>query len=124
MVYTDGVANNTIEQTPYANWPADLSAQWYNAFYRVHADAPNYLMRFENDLSSDSDGIESLATKRLRDESISISSKSAVDFIYFDSSSTTIDCNVNEVGDTDFYLDYNNPSPGHLSFYGATCVIV
>ena len=120
LVNTDGVANNTIRETIYSNWPADLSAHLSNAHYRKHTDAPNYLMRFENDLGSDSNGIESLVTDRLKDEGLSVSPKSAVDFIYFDSASTTVDCNVNEIVDTDFYLDFS-PDPSHKDFYLASC---
>lgn len=119
LVNTDGVANNTIKETPYTSWPADLSAHLTNAYYREHSDAPNYLMRFENNLVSNSNGIESLVTLRLKGKGLPISAKSAVDYIYFDSSNNPPSCNVVDIADTDFRLD--SSGPGHLTFYGTSC---
>jgi len=119
LVNTDGVANNTMRETPFTSWPADLSAHLTNAYYREHSDAPNYLMRFENNLVSDSNGIESLVTLRLKGKGLSINAKSAVDYIYFDSSNDPPSCNVVDIADTDFRLD--SSGPGHLTFYGTSC---
>ena len=120
LIYTNGKVNNTIRETPYSNWPMDLSNHLNNYFYREHTDAPSYLDRFENDLSGSAYGIESLVTKRLKDGGIVVdTTKSAVDYIYF-SSSSTLECNVQQVGDTDFYLDHD-PDPNHVDFYVATC---
>ena len=120
LINTNGIANNTIRKTTVLNFPSGLPTHLSNAYYIEHSDAPSYLMRFENKLASSPYGIESLVTQRLKGKGLPVSSKSAVDFIYFDPSSTTADCNVLEIADTDFFLDYN-PSPSHLNFYQATC---
>ena len=117
LVKTNGVANNTIRETPYSSWPAGLSAHLTNAYYREHTDAPNYLMRFENNLASNSNGIESLVTQKLKDKGLPVSSKSAVDYIYFGSTSPP-SCSVVDIADTDFRLD----DPAHTGFYGTSCV--
>lgn len=117
LVNTDGIANNTIRQTPYSNWPADLSNHLTNAYYREHSDAPSYLDRFENDLTGSTYGIESLVTQRLKDEGLSVSSKSAVDYIYFGTSNPP-SCNVVDIADTDFRLD----DPDHTTFYSTSCI--
>jgi len=116
LVNTDGVANNTIRETPYTSWPTDLSAHLTEAKYRLHSDAPSYLDRF-NDVNSGTNGIESLVTLRLKSKGISIdTSKSSVDYLYFGTSPSP--CDVAEIGDSDFVLD----DPTHTTFYGATCV--
>ena len=117
LVNTNGVANNTIRETPYSSWPAGLSAHLTNAYYREHTDAPNYLMRFENNLVSNSKGIESLVTQKLKDKGLPVSSKSAVDYIYFGSTNPP-SCRVVDIADTDFRLD----DPTHTGFYGTSCV--
>ena len=117
LVNTNGVANNTLRQTLYSNWPGDLSAHLNNAYYRTHADAPSYLDRFENKLTSSPYGIESLVTERLKAKGLSVSAKSAVDYIYFGTSNPA-SCNVVAISDTDFYLD----APAHTGFYGTSCV--
>jgi len=120
LVNTDGVANNTIRETIYSNWPADLSAHLTNAYYREHMDAPNYLDRFENK-NSGSNGIESLVVGRLKDEGITVSVKSAVDHIYFGATSPP-SCTVLDIADTDFLLDETgDPSNTHIGFYGTSC---
>ena len=116
LVNTNGVANNTIKETIYSSWPADLSLHINNHYYREHSDAPSYLDRFQND-NSGSYGIESMVTDVLQDESIIVdTSKSAVDYLYFGTS--PIPCDVAEIGDPDFVLD----DPTHTGYYGATCV--
>lgn len=117
LVNTNSVANNTIRETPYSSWPAGLPAHLTNAYYREHTDAPNYLMRFENSLVSNSNGIESLVTQKLKDKGLPVSSKSAVDYIYFGSTSPP-SCRVVDIADTDFRLD----TPTHTGFYGTSCV--
>jgi len=120
LVNTDGVANNTMRETIYSNWPADLSAHLANAYYREHTDAPNYLDRFENK-NSGSNGIESLVVDRLKDEGITISVKSAVDHTYFGATNPP-SCTVLDIADTDFLLDETgNPSNTHIGFYGTSC---
>lgn len=120
LVNTDGVANNTIRQTTVSDFSTGLSTHLFYSYYTENSDAPSYLDRFETNPGSSANGIESLVIKRLKDEGLPTSSKSAVDYIYF-SSSITSDCNVNEIADTDFYLDHD-PDPNHVDFYGATCV--
>ena len=115
LVNTNGLVNNTIRETPYSDWPNDLSSHLNGYYYIENSDAPSYLMRFENDLSSDSNGIESLVTDRLKDEGYSLLARSAVDYIYF---VTPGGCNVVDVVDTDFYLD----DPAHTGFYSTSCV--
>lgn len=117
LVNTNGVANNTIRETPLASWPSDLSAHLTNAYYRLHSDAPSYLDRFENDLTGSTLGIESLVTLKLKSKSIIVDTgKSAVDYLYFGTS--TLPCNVVDITDEDFVLD----DPTHTGFYGTSCV--
>jgi len=124
LIDSNGIVNNTITITHVdpSSSTANLETHLLNSYYIENSDAPSYLMRFENDFSSSSDGIESLANlQKFIDKGLSISSKSVVDHIYFDSSSSTTDCNVKflEVYAW-FYLDHL-PDPDHLDFYNARC---
>ena len=84
-------------------------------------------MRFENDLASSEYGIESLANVDLISSlGLGPSGKTAVDQLYFDSSSGTTDCIIEgmEISHPWFYLDYLPDPPNHLvSFYGRICDI-
>jgi len=117
LINTDGIANNTFTKTTATSFPVDLPTHLTNAYYIEHSDAPNYLMRFENNLVSNSNGIESLTIQRLKDEGIGVSVTSTVDYIYFGTPNPPI-CNVVDIGDTDFYLDDSD----HTSFYNSNCV--
>lgn len=118
LVNTDGRINNTITRS--SSFPGSLSSHYSNHHYIAHTDAPDYLNRFDNDLTASSNGIESLA------DSAAISAlglgwpaaKTAVDYIYFDTSSSTTDCEITDI--TEVWLDTSGDD--HQTFYGATCV--
>ena len=121
LVNTDGVANNTIKENTETFPGGNLATHLNGHYYMEHngANTPSYLDRFENTVSG-SNGIESLVTDKLKDEGITVdTSKSAVDYIYF-SSTVTLECNVHEISDADFYLDCD-PDPNHVDFYDAKC---
>ncbi|MFH0867871.1 MAG: hypothetical protein V1831_01030 [Candidatus Woesearchaeota archaeon] len=122
LVNTDGTANNTIRETPYSNWPADLSNHLNGYFYRENSDAPNYLDRFE-DSNSGTYGIESIV-KRLKDKGLLDNTRSAIDHIHFPTSvASPPSCSVVDIADTDFKLDRSDtPSTTHVGFYGTSCI--
>ena len=117
LVNTNGVANNTIRKTTATNFPADLSSHLANVYYIEQSNAPSYLDRFENILTPDSNGIESLVTQKLKDEGLPVATTSAVDYIYFGTPNPP-ECNIVDIADTDFYLD----DPDHTAFYNTACV--
>lgn len=118
LVNNNGLVNNTMKITavdPSAS-SSDLNTHLINSYYIQHSDAPSYLMRFENNLGSSSNGIESLVNSQERiDAGLSALSRSAVDYIYFGTSVTT-NCEVKTPSYSWFKLD-----DSHLSFYNAQC---
>ena len=119
LVNNDGKVNNTIRKTivPGFEDEDDLETHLLGSYYIEHSDAPSYLMRFENNLGSSSNGIESLVnSQKLIDAGLSAKSRSAVDFIYYGSQTTT-NCNIRHLDSYDWFL----LDSAHLSFYNAEC---
>lgn len=68
-----------------------------NSYYRESSSAPSFIMRFEGDLSSSSNGIESLVDISFLEKQEDIIVKydrSIVDYIYFGSQTTNNSCSV------------------------------
>jgi len=120
LVNHDGILNNTIRKTPISDFGTELPTHLDNSYYIEHNDAPNYLMRFENNLGSSSCcGIESLVNSQKRmDKLLPVLDRSAVDYIYFGTGVTT-NCNIQ--GTPPYPLWFKLDS-GHLAFYEAACV--
>ena len=120
LVNNNGLVNNTITITtvPDFSSSANLNTHLINSYYIEHSDAPSYLMRFENNLGSSSQGIESLVnSQKLIDKGVTTYDRSAVDYIYYGSGITT-NCKI-----VDFEsLDWFKLDSSHLGFYGATCI--
>ena len=121
FVNNNGKVNNTIRKTtvdPSAS-ASNLETHLLNSYYIEHSDAPSYLMRFENNLGSSSNGIESLVnSQKLIDAGLTEKSRSAVDFIYYGSQTTT-NCNIKDLDSYDWFL----LDSAHLSFYNAVCKV-
>ena len=118
LVNNDGKVNNTIRKTTVSSFATSLPTHALNSYYIEHADAPSYLMRFENNLGSSAYGIESLVNSQKRiDKSLPALDRSAVDFIYF-GTGVTANCRVTSMEAYDWFkLDSS-----HLGFYSAVCV--
>jgi len=117
LVNNDGKVNNTIRKTIVSSFATGLPAHLLNSYYIEHTDAPSYLMRFENNLGSSPYGIESLVNSQKRlDKGLQALDRSAVDFIYFGTGSTT-DCKIEGMESYPWFeLDSS-----HLGFYSAVC---
>lgn len=122
LVNNDGLVNNTIRKTTVSDFSTGLETHLINSYYIEHNDAPSYLMRFENNLDSSPYGIESLVnSQKLMDAGLSAKSRSAVDYIYYGTGTTT-NCNILGMEAYGwFYLDYLPDPPNHLGFYQASC---
>lgn len=124
LVNNNGLINNTIRKTTVPDFlGGNLATHLNNNYYTENTDAPSYLMRFENDLGSSANGIESLANVgSISSIGLGPSGKTAVDHLYFSSTITT-DCRIEgmEVSHPWFYLDYLPNPPNHLAFYGRIC---
>lgn len=119
IVNNNGLVNNSITRTtvPDFSSEANLNTHLLNSYYIEHSGAPNYLMRFENDLGSSSNGIESLVnSQELIDAGLSANSRSAVDYIYYGSGGVA-DCEVKDPSYSWFRLD----TATHIDFYDAKC---
>lgn len=122
QVNNNGLVNNTIRITPVdpADSESTLNTHLINSYYIAHNDAPSYLMRFENNLASSSNGIESMVnSQKLIDKGLPAKDRSAVDFIYYGTQATT-NCEVKNPSYSWFKLD-KLPNPNHLDFYDAQC---
>ena len=122
LVNNQGKVNNTIRRTIVQDFhdEDDLETHLLDSYYIEHSDAPNYLMRFENDLTSSVNGIESLVnSQKIEDAGLPTETRSAVDFIYFGTQIVT-DCRVKKPNYQWFRLDKNAPWD-HLEFYEAKC---
>jgi hypothetical protein len=118
LVNNNGLLNNsiTITTVPDFSSESNLNTHLINSYYMEHSGAPSYLMRFENDLGSSSNGIESLVNSQKRiDAGLGSLSRSAVDYIYF-GSGIVADCQVEDPEYSWFRLDLS-----HLEFYDAEC---
>jgi len=137
IVYNDGLANNAILITPVTDFSgaglvthlAPLDGTMGSSYYRGHSDAPNYLMRFEGNLGSDPNGIESLVDtpKLAAAGATTYPSKTAVDYIYFDTTNNPSDEPILGMEAYPWFeLDYSggtcDPTTGHVLFYQRACV--
>jgi len=120
LINNDGLVNNTMAVTtvdPPAS-SSNLNTHLINSYYIEHSGAPSYLMRFENNLGSSSNGIESLVNSQERiGAGLSALGRSAVDYIYFGTQVTT-DCEIQNPDYSWFKLDSD-----HLGFYNAQCKV-
>ena len=118
LVNNNGLVNNTMLATtvdPSAS-SSNLNTHLISSYYIQHSDAPSYLMRFENNLGSSSNGVESLVNSQERiNAGLGALGRSAVDYIYFGTQVVT-DCEVKTPSYSWFKLDNS-----HLSFYNAQC---
>ncbi len=117
LVNSDGKANNSIRKTTVSSFASQLPTHLLNSYYIEHTDAPSYLMRFENNLGSSANGIESLVNSQKRiDVGLPALDRSAVDFIYF-GAGATVNCKIEGMEAYSWFkLDSN-----HLGFYSAVC---
>jgi hypothetical protein len=125
IVNSFGRTTNVINQTMFeGNFTYKIGGEWnvsnllkhtYNSYYLANDDAPSFLMRFENDLSSSPYGIESLVDlKKLSDYGLEIDEDaSIVDYHYWDGDNNG-DYRVNFTPSW-FKLDAN-----HLAIYNVT----
>jgi hypothetical protein len=123
IVNNNGLVNNTLLKSsvdPSAS-ESNLDTHLLNSYYIQNSNAPSYIMRFENNLGSSEYGIESLVNSQERvDAGLSALDRSAVDYLYFGSGSTT-NCVVDTPEYTWFKLDYLPDPPNHLDFYNTQC---
>jgi hypothetical protein len=125
IVNSLGRTTNVINKTSFeGNFTFKVGGEWnvsrllthtYNSYYLANPDAPSFLMRFENDLSSSPHGIESLVNlKKLGDFGLEIDEEaSIVDYHYWDGDNNG-DYRVNFTPSW-FKLDAN-----HLVIYNVT----
>ena len=126
VVYSRGRVTSTITQTNFTqfvvNGKADnLIKHMNNSYYLAHDDAPNFLMRLQGDMGNSSFGIESLVNlEEFQKQGLAIKDRSAVDYIYFGTKTTT-NFRVNNTPEW-FKIDGSLPAPGpskgeHLDAY-------
>jgi hypothetical protein len=101
---------------------SNLIKQINNSYYIESDTAPNFLMRFENNLSNSTYGIESLVNlDKFTQQGLQIYSRSNVDYIYFGNQSVS-SCIINETyedGTFDWFRLDNDIEPYyHLDNYG------
>ncbi|MFH1915727.1 MAG: hypothetical protein ABIJ21_00540 [Nanoarchaeota archaeon] len=102
--------NDTTDQ----NDTTYLQYHLNNSFYTNSSLAPSFIMRFENDLSPDPNGIESLVNLQvLADQGwvISTNNRSVVDYIYFGTEDYDSYCDIQNmifIPDNWFILDKNH----------------
>ena len=117
LVNNDGKVNNSINKTIVSDFGTGLPTHLLKSYYVEHSDAPSYLMRFENNLGASPFGIESLVnSQKIMDAGLAAKDRSAVDYIYFGTGSTT-NCDIINFEAYEWFKLDNN----HLSFYEATC---
>jgi len=137
LVYTDGLANNTIRRTTAADFSTIANLQEHvdgrsppigfdGSFYIANTDAPNYKDRFDGILTGSSEGIGSLVDI----ETISAlpglgwpSTKTAVDHLYFVTGSNS-PCNIDGMGAAYdwFYLDSTGPNHKDNTYGAFACI--
>ncbi len=121
---TYGKVSNIINKTPYehfviGNNTNNLLNHLNRSYYKESTTAPDFLMRFSNNLSNSSYGIESMVNvQKLIDSGLTTKTKSVVDYIYFGNRSTSNLCINNTKADPDmpswFRLDQDD---NHVSSY-------
>jgi len=137
LIFNDGLANNSIRQTTVPDFSSISNLQEHvdgriplgvsGSYYITNSDAPSYLNRFEEGtiFTASANGIESLVDV----ETVSglglghPSGKTAVDHLYFDSTSSTLNCNIDGMGIPYdwFLLDYTGPNHKDGSYGGFDC---
>ncbi|MBU0666720.1 MAG: hypothetical protein ABIC91_00085 [Nanoarchaeota archaeon] len=88
---TEFVVNNDTD---------NLKEHIENGYYKTSTEAPNFLMRFEGDLSSNENGIESIVDISLleKQEDIVIDyDRSVIDYVYFGTQATNNKCNIEDM---------------------------
>lgn len=123
-VKTNGKLLNTINKTPYTSFvsgndTSNLQVHTTNSYYLAWSTAPDFIMRLEGDLSASPYGIESIINlQELIDQGESVSSRSAVDHIYWSNKSVA---SYSITGMPSWFMidNENNPSEGmnHLELY-------
>ena len=125
IVYSLGRTTNLINSTPFdGNFTYKIGAAWNvdnliahidNFYYSANPDAPSFLMRFENDLSSSPNGIESFVNLvKLSEFGLEIDDEaSVVDYHYWDGVSNG-DYRIN------FTPSWFKIDAGHLAKYNVT----
>ena len=95
IVNTNGKVSYKINRTIYEGIyvldgnPANLSNHLNSRLYTENSDAPNFLKRFEGNLSADENGIESLVDLgAFFNQDLPVYQRSAVDHVYFSGNST------------------------------------
>lgn len=125
IVYSYGRTTNIFNITPFdGNYAYNVNGTWNvshllshtkHSYYTSHPDAPNFIMRFENNLGSSPYGIESLVDlNKLSGLGLDINSESSiVDYHYWDEAGNG-NYRINFTPSW-FKLDYN-----HLAKYNVT----
>lgn len=105
-VNTNNRVPNTVVRTPNTtlvnsinNDTANLVAHIEESYYIESTDAPNFLMRFENNMSPDIYGIESIVNiEDLSDQDIDVyADRVKIDYIYFNNLATDKICNIDNI---------------------------
>ncbi|MGC8929393.1 MAG: hypothetical protein ACP5OZ_02605 [Candidatus Woesearchaeota archaeon] len=102
-----GKISNIINKTPYENFvisnnTTNLLLHLNRSYYVASNKAPNFLMRFENNLSSSEQGIESLVNlQEFANLGLQIKERSVVDYIYFGNRTTFNLCVNNTLAEPD-----------------------
>lgn len=122
-----GKISNVINKTPYENFvignnTTNLLAHLNSSYYVASTKAPNFLMRFENNLTSSEQGIESLVNlQEFVNSGLQIKERSVVDYIYFDNRTTNNLCINNTLAEPDlpnwFRIDTDD---NHIEKYQLT----
>ena len=95
VVKSIGKVTNVIVRSPITDFvdgndPSNLVKHLNNSYYIESNVSPNFLMRLQGDLSNSSTGIESLVNlKEFQEQGVTIKDRSAVDYIYFGTETTT-----------------------------------
>ncbi|MBW3012103.1 hypothetical protein KY311_02880, partial [Candidatus Woesearchaeota archaeon] len=108
VIYSYGRVTNFVNITPYSGDytsganatfdPSNLLSHTLNSLYTNNSNAPSFLMRLENNLSSSPYGIESLVNVGFfESQGAPVYDKSVVDYIYFSNSSDPASHQINEM---------------------------
>jgi hypothetical protein len=124
-VTSAGKFANKIEKTNVTGFSDtdDLILHANNSWYIESSKAPNFLMRFSNNLSSSAYGIESIVNVddlQLAVPELYRSGASCVDYIYFGNYSIS-NCRVNETKDIISWFRLDDADSYHLNLYEAEC---
>ena len=123
VVKSQGRVTNPIVRSPITDFVdggdvTNLLIHLNNSYYVKSNTSPNYLMRLQGILTNSSTGIESLVNvQKFKDQGLTAKDRSAVDYIYFGTQSTT-NYRINQTP-TWFKLDSN-----HLEIYEVQDLII